>query len=151
MVKPIPPPPEADVDGGPLEDREEFTIYDLKNVAVLKTEIDLQSERLGLYWVHRMLQNGSDVVVGNFQEMEILTRSAIMALETCNTTMIPLEFYQYFLIMFRMLLSESFKKFPPKGPISEHYYSKINEVLEKCKDRQLGLNFITGDTCPPLV
>ncbi|CAL8068250.1 unnamed protein product [Orchesella dallaii] len=147
----IPPAPDNDVDDGPLDERAEFTVYDLKNVAVLKTEIDLQTERLGQYWNYIMLKNGNDSgSISGFQELEILTRAGIMAMTACDQNSIPPVFYQYFLLLFRMLLGESFKKFAPKAPISEEYYKRLGELLEKCKARTKPIQFEMTTTCPSL-
>ncbi|ODN03232.1 hypothetical protein Ocin01_03449 [Orchesella cincta] len=152
MSAQIPPAPDSDVDDGPLDEREEFTVYDLKNVAVLKTEIDLQTERLGQYWNYIMLKNANDSgTISSFQELEILTRAGIMAMSACDQSLIPPVFYQYFLILFRMLLGESFKKFAPKAPISDEYYERLGQLLEKCKERTKPIKFELSSTCPSLM
>jgi hypothetical protein len=52
-----------------------------------------------------------------------------MAYGTCDMNHSPKEFYQYFLIMFKKLLAESFKKYAPGSPINPTYFLKIQELL----------------------
>lgn len=148
----IPDAPKADVFGKPLKRPEKKTIYDLKNVAILTSEINLQSERLGLYWTNRLLKKDAmDYAKGDFQELEILEKAAVLAYAACNMKYIPKEFYQYFLVMFRKLLSESFQKYAPVSPINSEYYKKILDLLEQCKKRTKPIDFSVDKGCPEKV
>lgn len=151
MADRIPDPPTQDVYGITLKAAERRTMDDLKHVGVLTSEINLQTERLGLYWANRLLRDETDYVKENLQEVEILTKAAILAYGTCDLNFIPKPFYQYFLLMFRRLLSESFKKYAPASPITPEYYSKIGELLNKCMERTKKIDFIVDKSCPPMV
>jgi hypothetical protein len=138
--------------GNPIKAPDKKTVYDLKNIAVLTSEINLQSERLGLYWTNRMLQKeGIDYAKGDVQELEILERAAVLAYGACNMKYIPKEFYQYFLIMFRKLLSESMIKYPPINPINPEHYKKIQDLLTQCKNRTKPIDFVVEEGCPEKV
>jgi len=151
MSVPIPTPPRADVYGKLLKEKEILTMEDLKNVAVLTSEINLQTERMGEYWANRLLSDEPDYVQDNIQEFEILNKAAILALGACDMKQIPKEFYQYFLIMLKKLLSESFKKYAPAAPINPDYFKRIQDLLNRCKDRTKPLKFELDKRCPPRV
>jgi hypothetical protein len=151
MRFPIPEAPKTDIHGQAFKGPEKKTPYDLKNVAVLTSEINLQSERLGLYWTNRILRKDADYAKGNFQELDILTKAAVLAYGTCNMNYIPKEFYQYFLVMFRKLLAESFQKYAPMSPINPEYYKKIEDLLDNCKKRTKPITFVVDKDCPEKV
>ena len=129
---------------------------DLSEIDVLQQEIDLQSSRMGLYWAKNLLDvnhidTSYEYIRDDLQEVELLTKAAIMAYGACNMNYIPKEFYQYFLMMFKQLLSEGFTKYAPKGEIVAENYKTINEALKKCIDRTKPFVFTVSKECPARV
>ena len=119
----------------------------------LKYEIDMQSERLGNYWIDVMLQKESSHMTSDeFQELVILRKAALMAYGACNMNYIPRQFYQFFMILFQGLIIESSLTYPPQPPLETKNYQLILKNLGKCmQNTQLYRIRIDNATCPPEV
>jgi hypothetical protein len=129
---------------------------DLSEIDLLSRDVDLQSSRMGLYWAKAFLDTNHidssyEYVRDDLQEISFLTKAAMIAYGACNMNYIPKEFYQYFLMMFKQLLSEAFQKYAPKGEIKGQALSEINEALKQCMDKTVPFEFTVSKDCPAKV
>jgi len=141
------------VDKTACQEGGDCTAADILDRNLLEYNLDLQSSRIGLHLLDKVLKvappehGNGDGEEFEPVEIKILTKGALIALKACAPSIIPIPFYQYFLILFKALLSESFVKYPPWRSLLPESQEWIEGALTNCQQRTTLFDIKMEDEC----